>query len=137
MTVASPDGPLNVDHAISGRPLGVEVTAALAVPLDRLNQLLAEPGTPPLAEEDDRPARAAQARIASRTAAAPETANRAISGLSPFGVPRAKFGKKGEVDPVAHLIGTAIGWGGNPDTAIRRRLSTGAPQARRWTCQAT
>ncbi|KLD66187.1 DUF1254 domain-containing protein [Dyella japonica] len=25
------------------------------------------------------------------------------------------FGKKGEVDPVAHLMGTAAGWGGNPD----------------------
>lgn len=26
------------------------------------------------------------------------------------------FGKKSEVDPVHHLIGTAAGWGGNPDT---------------------
>lgn len=25
------------------------------------------------------------------------------------------FGKKGEVDPVSHLIATAAGWGGNPD----------------------
>lgn len=25
------------------------------------------------------------------------------------------FGKKGDVDPVRHLIGTAAGWGGNPD----------------------
>ncbi|WP_428423953.1 DUF1254 domain-containing protein [Pararhizobium sp.] len=25
------------------------------------------------------------------------------------------FGRKGEVDPVKHLIGTAAGWGGNPD----------------------
>jgi len=25
------------------------------------------------------------------------------------------FGKKGEVDPVRHLLGTAAGWGGNPD----------------------
>jgi hypothetical protein len=25
------------------------------------------------------------------------------------------FGPKGEVDPVRHLIGTAAGWGGNPD----------------------
>ncbi|RYD20806.1 MAG: DUF1254 domain-containing protein, partial [Verrucomicrobiaceae bacterium] len=25
------------------------------------------------------------------------------------------FGKKGEVDPVRHLIGSAMGWGGNPD----------------------
>jgi hypothetical protein len=27
------------------------------------------------------------------------------------------FGTKSEVDPVAHLIGTAIGWGGNPPYA--------------------
>jgi len=26
------------------------------------------------------------------------------------------FGKKGEVDPIRHLIGTAAGWGGNPDS---------------------
>lgn len=26
------------------------------------------------------------------------------------------FGRKGEVDPVQHLIGTAAGWGGNPQT---------------------
>jgi hypothetical protein len=25
------------------------------------------------------------------------------------------FGSKGEVDPIRHLIGTAVGWGGNPD----------------------
>ncbi|MGC4015688.1 MAG: DUF1214 domain-containing protein [Luteolibacter sp.] len=29
----------------------------------------------------------------------------------------AMFGAKGEVDPVSHLIGTAIGWGGNPKSA--------------------
>ena len=27
------------------------------------------------------------------------------------------FGRKGEVDPVQHLIGTAAGWGGNPPKA--------------------
>ena len=58
-TVASPDGLLIVDYAASGRPLGVEITAPQAVPLDRLNQLLAELGEPPLAEQDYRPARAA------------------------------------------------------------------------------
>jgi hypothetical protein len=26
------------------------------------------------------------------------------------------FGKKGEVDPIRHLIGAAAGWGGNPDS---------------------
>jgi hypothetical protein len=29
----------------------------------------------------------------------------------------AAFGAKGEVDPISHLIGTAIGWGGNPPSA--------------------
>jgi para-nitrobenzyl esterase len=29
----------------------------------------------------------------------------------------ARFGRKEEVNPIAHLIGTAIGWGGNPDYA--------------------
>lgn len=27
------------------------------------------------------------------------------------------FGSKDQVDPIRHLIGTAMGWGGNPDTA--------------------
>lgn len=58
-TVAAPDGLLVVDYAASGRPLGVEITAPQAVPLDRLNQLLAELGEPPLAEQDYKPARAA------------------------------------------------------------------------------
>lgn len=55
-TVASPDGLLIVDYTGSGRPLGVEITAPQVVPLARLNQLLAELGEPPLAEEDYRPA---------------------------------------------------------------------------------
>jgi len=58
-TVASPDGLLIVDYAASGRPFGVEITAPQAVPLDHLNQFLAELGEPPLTEQDDRPARAA------------------------------------------------------------------------------
>ena len=53
--MASPDGLLIVDYAASGRPLGVEITAPQAVPLDRLNQLLAELGGPPLAEQEYRP----------------------------------------------------------------------------------
>jgi hypothetical protein len=57
--VASQDGLLIVDYAASGKPMGVEITAPQAVPLDRLNQLLAELGEPPLTEQDYRPARAA------------------------------------------------------------------------------
>ena len=58
-TVASSDGLLIVDYAASGRPLGVEITAPQAVSLERLNELLAELGEPPLAEQDYKPARAA------------------------------------------------------------------------------
>ena len=58
-TAASLDGLLIVDYAASGRPLGVEITAPQAVPLECLNQLLAELGEPPLAEQDYKPARAA------------------------------------------------------------------------------
>jgi hypothetical protein len=58
-TMASPDGLLIVDYGSTGRPVGVEITAPQAVPLERLNQLLAELGEPPMAEQDYRPARAA------------------------------------------------------------------------------
>lgn len=58
-TVASQDGLLIVDYAASGRPVGVEITAPQAVPLDRLNQLLTELDEPPVAEQDYRPVRAA------------------------------------------------------------------------------
>jgi hypothetical protein len=43
-TVASPDGLLIVDYSATDRPVGVEITAPLAVPLERLNQLLADLG---------------------------------------------------------------------------------------------
>jgi hypothetical protein len=58
-TVASPDGLLVVDFGAAGRPVGVEITAPQAVPLERLNQLLAELGEAPLAEQDYTPVRAA------------------------------------------------------------------------------
>ena len=37
--------------------------------------------------------------------------------LATLGTSKTKFGRKQEVDPVTHLIATAIGWGGNPDYA--------------------
>ena len=58
-TVASPDGLLIVDDGATGRPVGVEITAPLAVPLERLNQLLADLGETPLAEQEYKPVRAA------------------------------------------------------------------------------
>jgi len=58
-TVASQDGLLIVDYGSSGQPVGIEITAPQAVPLERLNQLLAELGEPQLAERDYRPVRAA------------------------------------------------------------------------------
>jgi para-nitrobenzyl esterase len=50
-------------------------------------------------------------------AASQAEVRKALSSLAPFAGNGAKFGSKNEVDPVAHLIGTAIGWGGNPPTA--------------------
>ena len=58
-TAASPDGLLIVDYGTTGRPVGVEITAPQAVPLERLNQLLAELGEAPLAEQEYKPVRAA------------------------------------------------------------------------------
>ena len=58
-TVASPDGLLIVDYGAAGRPVGVEITAPQAVPLERLNQLLADLGEAPLAEHEYKPVRAA------------------------------------------------------------------------------
>ena len=46
-TVPSTDGLLVVDFAVDGRPIGVEITAPTAVPLDRLNRLLADLGDTP------------------------------------------------------------------------------------------
>ncbi|MDQ3347743.1 MAG: hypothetical protein M3545_07235 [Acidobacteriota bacterium] len=57
--VASPDGLLVVDYGAAGRPVGVEITAPRAVPLERLNQLLSDLGEAPLAEQDYKPVRAA------------------------------------------------------------------------------
>jgi hypothetical protein len=58
-TVPSADGLLVVDYAHDGRPIGVEITAPAAVPLDRLNRLLADLGETPLNEHDYLPVRAA------------------------------------------------------------------------------
>lgn len=58
-TVASDDGLMIVDYDVAGRPVGIEITAPQAVPLERLNQLLADLGEAPLAEGDYKPMRAA------------------------------------------------------------------------------
>jgi len=58
-TVPSPDGLLVVDYAANGQPVGVEITAPLAVSLERLNRLLTDLGESPLAEQDYLPVRAA------------------------------------------------------------------------------
>jgi len=40
----------------------------------------------------------------------------ALESLVPFiGALTNSFGTKAQVDPVKHLVGTAVGWGGNPD----------------------
>lgn len=58
-TVPSPDGLLVVDYGSTGRPVGVEITAPQSVSLERLNQLLADLGETPMAEQDYKPVRAA------------------------------------------------------------------------------
>ena len=58
-TVPSADGSLVVDYAQNGKPIGVEITAPSAVPLVRLNRLLADLGETPLSEHDYVPVRAA------------------------------------------------------------------------------
>jgi hypothetical protein len=58
-TVPSADGLLVVDYAHGGKPIGVEITAPAAVPLDRLNRLLSDLGETPLNEHDYLPVRAA------------------------------------------------------------------------------
>ena len=58
-TVPSADGLLVVDYAKDEKPIGVEITAPTAVPLDRLNGLLADLGETPLNEHDYLPVRAA------------------------------------------------------------------------------
>ena len=58
-TTPSPDGLLIVDYGATGRPVGIEITAPQAVSLERLNQLLADLGEAPLAEQDYKPVRAA------------------------------------------------------------------------------
>jgi hypothetical protein len=40
-----------------------------------------------------------------------------LNVLSTMGYSGARFGTKKEVNPIAHLISTAIGWGGNPEYA--------------------
>jgi hypothetical protein len=57
--VPSADGVLVVDYAETGRPLGIEIVTPQAVTLERLNQLLAEIGEAPMAEQEYQPLRAA------------------------------------------------------------------------------
>jgi hypothetical protein len=50
-----------------------------------------------------------------------DRAREALAALGSLGPLRNAFGRKGEVDPIDHLIGTAVGWGGNPRTAADYR----------------
>lgn len=49
--------------------------------------------------------------------ASQDKARDALSALGALGGTVNRFGNRQEVDPFDHLIGTAIGWGGNPRTA--------------------
>ena len=46
-----------------------------------------------------------------------EKARQALAALGSLGGTVDRFGRKDEVDPIDHLIGAAIGWGGNPRSA--------------------
>lgn len=48
--IATPDGLLVIDHNQAGQPIGIEITAPLAVSPCRLNELLAAFGQPALSE---------------------------------------------------------------------------------------
>lgn len=58
-TEASADGLVVVDYGADDRPMGIEITAPLAVSRERLNSVLASLGEPPLEEPDFRPLTAA------------------------------------------------------------------------------
>ena len=47
----SSDGLFVVDYRSTGRPVGIEITAPQSVSLGRLNQLLADLGESPIAEQ--------------------------------------------------------------------------------------
>jgi len=53
--VVSAEGLLIVDYGADGVPLGVEITAPFAVPLEQLNEVLSQLGQPPLSEQEYRP----------------------------------------------------------------------------------
>ncbi len=56
--IPSPDGLLVVDYGATGHPVGIAIYCS-PVRLERLNQLLADLGETPLAEQDYKPVRAA------------------------------------------------------------------------------
>lgn len=49
--------------------------------------------------------------------ASQDKARNALEALGSLGGTVDRFGKKSEIDPIDHLVGTAIGWGGNPRSA--------------------
>ena len=49
--------------------------------------------------------------------ASQDKVRKALAALGSFGGTTIRFGRKDQVDPISHLIGTAIGWGGNPESA--------------------
>jgi hypothetical protein len=53
------EGLLVIDYGQHGKAIGVEIAAPSAVPLERLNQLLAGLGETPLSEHDYAPVAAA------------------------------------------------------------------------------
>ena len=53
------DGLMVIDYDAENVPLGIEITAPFAVTLQRLNDVLAQLGEPPLSDEESRSLQAA------------------------------------------------------------------------------
>jgi len=62
-------------------------------------------------------ARAGRFEVPAWDKASQDKARNALEALGSLGGTVDRFGKKSEVDPFDHLIGTAMGWGGNPRSA--------------------
>ena len=58
-TVPLDNGLMVIDYDAHGLPLGIEITAPFAVPLQRLNDVLVHLGQPPLSEQESRSLQAA------------------------------------------------------------------------------
>ena len=108
-------GRYTFDRAQVGTRYMLAIIRTLANAQDRADVLAAQRGQDAIRVEQ-----AARGRfeVPNWDAASQTKARNALEALGSLGGFGAKtFGRKEEVDPIAHLIGTARGWGGNPPAA--------------------